>query len=126
MRALCTAAAAGVALVMLVRALRGADPIAAAGWSLLALIASIASLAPWYLVWLLPLAAIGRSRPLRIAAIVATVYLIAVHLPALGGHPWLRSGARAGRRSARPAVARAGCLDPQASHAMQSHRQLRL
>ncbi len=88
-RAVSTAVAAGVALVMLVRALRGADPIAAAGWSLLALILSIASLAPWYLVWLLPLAAIGRSRALRIVGISATLYLMAVHLPVLGGHPWL-------------------------------------
>jgi hypothetical protein len=88
-RTLCTAVAAAVALLMLARALRGADPIAAAGWAFLALIASIASLAPWYLVWLLPLAAIGRSRALSIAALLATAYLIAVHLPALGGHPWL-------------------------------------
>ena len=88
-RTLSTAAAAGVTLVMFVRALRGADPIAAAGWSMLALILSIASLAPWYLVWLLPLAAVGRSRALRTAAIAATLYLIAVHLPLLGGHPWL-------------------------------------
>lgn len=94
-RALCAAAAGATALVMVARALRGADPIAAAGWAFLALIASIASLAPWYLVWLLPLAAIGRSRPLRIAAILATVYLIGVHLPALGGQPWLRGPAPA-------------------------------
>ncbi len=88
-RALSTAAAAGVTLVMLRRTLSGADAIAAAGWSLLALSFSIASLAPWYLVWSLPLAAIGRSRALRTASICATLYLIVVHLPLLGGNPWL-------------------------------------
>ena len=78
---------------MLVRAWRGRDWITAAGWSLLALIASIASLAPWYLVWALPLAAVSRSRALRAATLVATTYLIAVHLPALGGQPWLMPAA---------------------------------
>ncbi len=88
-RSLCTILAAAVALVMLVRALRGSEVIAAAGWAFLALMASIASFAPWYLVWLLPLAALGRSRALSIATITATLYILAVHLPALGGQPWL-------------------------------------
>jgi len=55
---------------------------------------SIASLAPWYLVWLLPLAALGRSVPLRAVAIAGTLYLIAVHLPALGGKPWIAGPSR--------------------------------
>ena len=88
-RALCTGAAAAVALVQIVRAARGADYLATSGWAVLALLASIASLAPWYLVWLLPLAAVARSRPLRAAALLATGYLLAVHLPALGGVPFL-------------------------------------
>ena len=84
-----TGAAVGVALAALAAAWRGADPIAAAGWALLALLASIASLAPWYLIWVLPLAALGRSRALRIAVLAACGYVLAVHLPALGQHPWL-------------------------------------
>jgi len=88
-RAAGTGIAAVVAIVMLVRAWRGADPVAAAGWALLALLASIASLAPWYLVWVLPFAAVGRSRALRVAVLLASGYMLAVHLPALGGHPWL-------------------------------------
>jgi hypothetical protein len=96
-RAASTGGAGVVALVEITRAWRGADPIAAVGWVVLALLASIASIAPWYLVWLLPLAALGRSRRLQIAALLATAYLIAVHLPALGGQPWLSQaqGARA-------------------------------
>lgn len=92
-RSLCAALAGAVALAMIARTLRGADLIAAAGWTVLALIASIASLAPWYLVWLLPLAAIGRSRALWIAAIAATLYLVGVHLPVVGAQPWLSAPA---------------------------------
>ena len=88
-RVLCTAAAATVALIAIDWAWRGGDPIAGAGWAFAALLACIASLAPWYLVWLLPLAAAGHSRSLRIVALLATCYLIGVHLPALGGEPWL-------------------------------------
>ena len=92
-RLACTAGAAIVALAMIARAGRGWDWITAAGWAFLALLASIASLAPWYLVWLLPLAAVSPSRSLRAATVLATLYLIAVHLPALGGQPWLTPAA---------------------------------
>ena len=88
-RAVAAGAAAIVAVGMLARALRGADPIAAAGWAFMVLLASIASLAPWYVVWLLPFAALGRSRTLRAATVLATIYVLAVHVPALGGVPWL-------------------------------------
>ncbi len=96
-RAACTALAAAVAILMLVRVRRGRDPVSAAGWALLALVAAIASLAPWYLVWVLPLAAAGESRRLRVAVLAATVYLIAVHLYPLGGHLWLSQPAGAAR-----------------------------
>ncbi|MDQ2761902.1 MAG: polyprenol phosphomannose-dependent alpha 1,6 mannosyltransferase MptB [Actinomycetota bacterium] len=77
------------ALGAIVWAWRGGDWITAAGWAFLALIASIASLTPWYLVWLLPLAALGRSRALLGAALLTTCYLLAIHLPALGQMPFL-------------------------------------
>jgi len=88
-RAACVLAAGALALIAVLWAWRGGDAIAAAGWALLALLASIASLAPWYLVWLLPLAALGRSRALRAATLLATAYLLAIHVPAFGGVPWL-------------------------------------
>ncbi len=88
-RLVCTGLAAIASVAALVRAWRGADWITAAGWAVLALIVSIASLAPWYLVWLLPFAALGRSQALRAAALLATGYLLAVHMPALGAQPWL-------------------------------------
>jgi len=90
-RLISTGAAGAVTIWMIVRARRGGDPLAAAGWAFLALIASIASLAPWYLVWLLPLAAVARSRALTAATLLVTLYLVAVHLPALGGWLWLSS-----------------------------------
>jgi len=88
-RTLSTAAAGLVALGALVAAWRGADPITAGGWAFLAMIASIASFAPWYLVWLLPFAALARSRPLRLATLLVTLYVMAVHIPSFGGVPWL-------------------------------------
>jgi hypothetical protein len=99
-RLTCGAAALAVAVAMVIWASRGGDWIAAAGWALLALVASIASLAPWYLVWVLPLAAASGSRSLRVAAVLATAYLIAVHLPALGGRPWLTPAASSPARTA--------------------------
>jgi hypothetical protein len=84
--------AALCALAALVWAWRGKDWVTAAGWAFLALIASIASLAPWYLVWVLPFAALSRSRALTVVALAATGYLVVVHMPALGYVPWL-SGA---------------------------------
>ncbi len=88
-RTLATAAAGLIALAALIAAWRGADAVTAAGWAFLALIASIASFAPWYLVWLLPFAALGHSRPLRVATLLVTLYVMAVHIPAFGGVPWL-------------------------------------
>jgi hypothetical protein len=53
------------------------------GWATLALIASLAWLVPWYVVWLLPLAALGTSVRLRRAAAVATIYLLVTFMPAI-------------------------------------------
>jgi hypothetical protein len=43
---------------------------------MLALIASAAWLMPWYVLWLLPLAALGRSRMLRVVAVALTLFLV--------------------------------------------------
>ncbi|MFL5828406.1 MAG: glycosyltransferase 87 family protein [Solirubrobacteraceae bacterium] len=94
LRTICMGVALALAAVMIALAARGRDPLLAAGWAFLALIASIASLAPWYLVWLLPLAALARQRTLAIATVAASAYVIAVHLPVFGGHPWLSSPQR--------------------------------
>jgi hypothetical protein len=62
---------------------RRRDWLSAAGWATLALIASLAWLMPWYVIWLLPLAALGTSIRLRRAAIVLTLFLILTFVPEL-------------------------------------------
>jgi hypothetical protein len=49
------------------------DWIVGAGWAAIALLVSAASLAPWYVAWLMPLAALGRDRHLWRASILLTV-----------------------------------------------------
>jgi alpha-1,6-mannosyltransferase len=48
------------------------DWIAGAGWAMLAMLVASSSLLPWYVAWLLPLAALGRDRRLITTAIVFT------------------------------------------------------
>ncbi|MGH2914608.1 MAG: glycosyltransferase 87 family protein, partial [Solirubrobacteraceae bacterium] len=57
------------------------DWLAGAGWAMLALIASLGWLVPWYVVWLLPLAALGSSLRLRRLAMVLTVFLLLTFMP---------------------------------------------
>ena len=73
-----TVAVALVTLYQLARYERGPrrDWLAGAGWATLVLIASASWLVPWYVIWLLPLAALGRSRALRGAALALTLFLI--------------------------------------------------
>ncbi len=75
-----------VALVVTIALLlrRRHDWLSQAGWGTLALIASLAWLVPWYVVWLLPLAALGTSLRLRRAALVLTVYLVIAFAPMTG------------------------------------------
>jgi alpha-1,6-mannosyltransferase len=68
-------------LVTLLRTWRGADWIASAGWATFALIACSAWFMPWYLCWLLPLAAIGRDRRLVVATLVLCAYAVAMRTP---------------------------------------------
>ncbi len=52
------------------------DWIAGAGWATLALLLSTAWLVPWYVVWLLPLAAAGRDPRLRGATLLFCAYVV--------------------------------------------------
>jgi alpha-1,6-mannosyltransferase len=80
-RALAFAVLAAVLVWTLWRAWHGADWIASAGWATLALIACSAWVMPWYAVWLLPLAAIGRDRRLMLATLALCTYLVVVRTP---------------------------------------------
>jgi hypothetical protein len=66
---------------LLWRAWRGADPIACAGWAAVALLVTLTSVMPWYLLWVLPLAVLSRSRPLQITAGVLGVLLVLASQP---------------------------------------------
>jgi hypothetical protein len=71
-----------VAVALLVR--RRKDWLADAGWSTVALIVSLAWLVPWYVIWLLPLAALATNIRLRRVALALTVFLIVTFMPATG------------------------------------------
>jgi hypothetical protein len=47
-----------------------------AGWATVALLACTSWLLAWYVVWLVPLAAIGRSRWLQAAAVGVSVFVV--------------------------------------------------
>jgi len=55
---------------------RRVDWVDAAGWATLALLVSTAWLVPWYVVWLLPLAAVARDPRLRGAALLFCLYVV--------------------------------------------------
>ena len=60
---------------------RGFDWVRAAAWTAAGLLLASSWLLPWYLVWLLPLAAIGRDRPLQLLALVLTAYQLGARIP---------------------------------------------
>lgn len=59
-----------------------ARAITASGWSSVALLVTLSWVLPWYVLWVLPLAALSSSRKLRTAALVIGVYLIVAWAPA--------------------------------------------
>jgi hypothetical protein len=73
-----------VVLVVLFQLQRRREWLAGAGWATLALVASLAWLVPWYVIWVLPLAGLATSVWLRRASIALTVYLVFTFMPATG------------------------------------------
>jgi alpha-1,6-mannosyltransferase len=72
----------GVIIAVIVLLRRRGDWIARAGWATLALLASLAWLMPWYVIWLAPLAALSSSPRLRRATVALTSFLILTFMPA--------------------------------------------
>jgi hypothetical protein len=75
-------------------AFRRRESLSAAGWASVALIVTLSWVLPWYVLWVLPLAALAGSRRLRATALLLGVYLIAAWAPvtgivfdAIGFHP---------------------------------------
>jgi hypothetical protein len=60
---------------------RRGDWLSDAGWATVALLVSLAWLMPWYVIWVLPLAAFGTSLRLRKAALALTLFLVATFIP---------------------------------------------
>ncbi len=55
--------------------------LTASGWVSLVLVVTLSWTLPWYIAWLLPFAALARSRGLRIAAVVLGVYIYLAWMP---------------------------------------------
>lgn len=60
---------------------RGHDWIRAAAWTAAALLLATTWLLPWYLIWLLPLAAVSRDRPLQLLTLALTAYQLGARIP---------------------------------------------
>jgi hypothetical protein len=63
---------------------RRRDAITASGWASVALLVTLSWVLPWYVLWVLPFAALSGSRRLRTVALVVGVYLIVAWAPASG------------------------------------------
>ncbi len=68
--------------------------ITASGWASVALLVTLGWVLPWYVLWVLPLAALSVSRRLRVVVLVLGAYLVLVWAPvsgiifgAIGFHP---------------------------------------
>ncbi len=59
--------------------------IAASGWASVALLVTLSWVLPWYVLWVLPMAALAGSRRLRVTSLVLGVYLILAWVPSAAG-----------------------------------------
>jgi alpha-1,6-mannosyltransferase len=80
-RALFGLAFAAFAAWTLWRTWRGADPVRMAAWATFAILVASAWLVPWYLLWLLPLAALARDRWLTVATVALSGWVLAIGVP---------------------------------------------
>jgi hypothetical protein len=62
-------------------AYRRRESLTAAGWASIALLVTLSWVLPWYVLWILPLAALSSSRRLRVAAVLMGVYMILAWAP---------------------------------------------
>jgi hypothetical protein len=77
-----------------VLAWRRRESLTAAGWASVTLLVTLSWVLPWYVLWILPLAALSSSRRLRTTALLLGVYFIVAWAPvtgyafnAIGFHP---------------------------------------
>lgn len=55
--------------------------LANAGWATLGVLLASAWLVPWYLLWLLPLAAVARDARLQVASVIFCAYTLVIAIP---------------------------------------------
>jgi len=84
LRVLLSVVLASSVLGCCVLAWRRRDSVTASGWVTVALLVTLGWVLPWYVLWVLPLAALSDSRRLRTTALVLGVYLIVAWAPASG------------------------------------------
>jgi Glycosyltransferase family 87 len=70
-----------VFLRLLWRTWHGENPVRAAGWATFAILVASAWLVPWYILWLLPLAALAADVPLLVASIALSAWMLAIAIP---------------------------------------------
>ena len=63
---------------------RKRDSLTAAGWASVGLFLTLSWVLPWYVLWVLPLAALSRSRALRATAIGFGIFFMLVWAPLAG------------------------------------------
>jgi alpha-1,6-mannosyltransferase len=66
---------------LLIRTWQGADWLRMAAWATFGLLIATAWLLPWYLIWLVPLAALSRDRPLQLLTLALTAYQLPARMP---------------------------------------------
>jgi hypothetical protein len=81
LRLLLSAVLALAVLGCVALAWRRRDAVTATGWATVALLVTLSWVLPWYVLWVLPLAALSSSRRLRFAALALGVYLILAWVP---------------------------------------------
>jgi hypothetical protein len=64
-----------------VMAWRRRDALTSCGWATMALLLTLSWVLPWYVLWVLPLAALSRSRALRTTALAFGAYLLLTWMP---------------------------------------------
>ncbi len=70
-----------VCVWLLLRVTRGElDWLDAAGWATLAMLVTASSILPWYVAWLIPLAALAKDPRLRRSALVVSGVILAIQL----------------------------------------------
>jgi hypothetical protein len=70
-----------VVLLLLYLTWRGADWVRMAGWAAFGLLVATSWMVPWYVIWLLPLAAVGRDRALLGCSVALTLFQVINAIP---------------------------------------------